>query len=258
MDVNLVFKKAYRQMYRAVQVHGLLGTVRLATEKLRRYNRGLSMSEPSGLSTISTFDIKWNVQTDGNEDLSELQVVDKTNYLLGNRYQPTSPEMFNQILEAYPLPYEECVFIDCGSGKGRVLLLASELPFKRIIGVEFAADLTEIARANVQAYHSPTQKCGQLEAVCMDATIFPFPAEPTILYMANPFEGTVMKRFLEHVENSLKERPRAFFVLYRNPKYSSLWDESKYFQKVSATEKFVIYEGLCERGQFQVPSATGE
>lgn len=244
MDANRILKKAYRQMRRAVQVHGVLGTVRLAAEKLRRYGKGLGTSGLSDLSTVSIFDQQWNVQTDGNEDLSELQVVDKTNYLLGTRYQPTSPEMFTQILEAYPLPYEECIFIDCGSGKGRVLLLASELPFKRIIGVEFASDLAEIARSNIQGYRSPTQECGHLETVCVDATVFPFPEEPTILYMYNPFAGAVMKKFIQHVENSLKEYPRSFFVLYRNPKYSDLWDKSKYFQKVRATERFVIYKGL--------------
>lgn len=244
MGVNLVVKKIYRQMYRAVQVHGFFGTFQLAAEKLRLYGRGGGPSGPAGSPTVSAFDQKWNVQTDGNEDLSELQVIDRTNYLLGNRYQPTAPEMFDQILRAYPLPYEECIFIDCGSGKGRVLLLASELPFRRIIGVEFASDLTEIAETNIHAYHSPTQKCWKLEAVCADATTFPFPAEPTVLYMANPFEGVVMEKFLSHVENSLREHPRPFFVLYRNPKYASFWDKSKHFLKVSATEMFVVYKGV--------------
>lgn len=238
MNIILEFKKVYRQMYRAVQVHGILGTFRLAGEKLCRYAEGGS------LQTISTYDQMWNVQTDGNEDLSELQIVDKTNYLLGNRYQPTAPEMFEKILQAYPVPYEECTFIDCGSGKGRVLLMASELPFKRIIGVEFAEDLTEIAQANIMAYNSPTQKCRQLEAVSMDATIFPFPAEPTVLYIANPFEGSVMKKFLRHVENSLKEHPRRFYVFYRNPKFAGLWDESEFFEKVVDTELFVVYKGI--------------
>lgn len=238
MGVNLLFEKVYRQMYRAVQVHGFFGTFQLAAEKLRR------ASGAAGSPTVSAFDEKWNVQTDGNEDLSELQVIDRTNYLLGNRYQPTAPEMFDKILQAYPLPYEECIFIDCGSGKGRVLLLASELPFRRIIGVEFASDLTKIAETNIKAFHIPTQKCRILEAVCADATIFPFPVEPTVLYMANPFEGVVMEKFLSHVENSLREYPRTFFVLYRNPKYASLWDESKYFLKVSATEEFVVYKSV--------------
>jgi SAM-dependent methyltransferase len=239
MNVAIQLKKVYRQTYRMAYVHGVAGTLRLAIEKL---GRRWGASETPGAPVVSTFDQKWNVQTDGNEDLSELQLVDRTNYLLGNRYQATAPEMFDQILQAHPLPYEDCIFIDCGSGKGRVLLLASELPFRRVIGVEFAMDLTEIAKANIQAYRSPTQKCRHLEALCMDATIYPFPPEPTVLYIANPFEGEVMERFLRHVEDSLREHPRPFFVLYRNPKFADLWDQSQYFVRVASSKPFVIYK----------------
>lgn len=101
MNMNRQLRKAYRQTYRAARVHGVLGTFRLAVEKLRRYGGRSSASGLSNPPTVSTFDQKWNVQTDGNEDLSELQLVDRTNYLLGNRYQATAPEMFEQILQAY-------------------------------------------------------------------------------------------------------------------------------------------------------------
>jgi len=241
MTVKLLLRKAYRQAYRAARVHGILGTLRLAAEWLRRSRGRLSASGVSSQPTVSTFDQILDLQTDGNEDLSELELVDRTNYLLGSRYQATAPETFAEILQAYPLPYRECIFIDCGSGKGRVLLLASELPFRRIIGVEFATDLTDIARANIRAYRSPTQKCHQLETVCMDATLFPFPAEPTVLYIYNPFVGSVMEKFLRHVENSLSEHPRNVFVLYSYPKCASLWDASKYFVKISSSKSFVVY-----------------
>lgn len=238
MSLNPRLRKLYRQTYRAVQVHGVAGTCRLIVEKLRR------RVSPSGSTEASAFDQRWNVQTDGNEDLSELQIADRTNYLLGNRYQATAPEMFDKIMREIPLRYEDYVFIDCGSGKGRVLLLASDLPFRRIIGVEFASDLTNIAKANIHAYQNPSQKCKHLEAVCMDATIFPFPPEPTVLYLANPFEGPVMEKFLRHVEHSLKEHPRSFVVLYRNPKGVAFWDQSRFFTKVKTTDLFVIYENF--------------
>jgi hypothetical protein len=241
MNMTIQFRRVYRQTYRAARVHGVFGTLRLAVEKLRCYSGRSSTSRGASATAVSAFDRTWNVQTDGNEDLSELQLVDRTNYLLGNRYQATAPEMFDRILQACPLPYDECVFIDCGSGKGRVLLMASELPFRRIIGVEFASDLTQIAEANIRAYRSPTQKCGDLEAVCMDATVFPFPAEPTVLYLNNPFEGAVMEKFLRHVEDSLREHPRKFFVLYRNPKCADLWNKSKYFVNVNSTPLFAVY-----------------
>jgi hypothetical protein len=36
-------------------------------------------------------------------------------------------------------------FTDFGSGEGRVLLIAAGLPFRAVVGVEFSAELNEIA-----------------------------------------------------------------------------------------------------------------
>lgn len=41
------------------------------------------------------------------------------------------------------------MFLDLGSGKGRMVLSAARFPFRRIIGVELSNDLTAIARRNV-------------------------------------------------------------------------------------------------------------
>jgi hypothetical protein len=219
------------------------GTVRLAAEKTSRLVGHWSAPRAE---VVSDFDRQWNVDTGGNEDLSELQLIDTTNYLFGNRYQATAPEMFARMLAACPpIRYEDNVFIDCGSGKGRILLLASELPFRRIIGVEFASDLTKTAEANVRAYRSPTQKCHQIEAVCMDATVFQFPNEPTVVFINNPFEGPAMDRFARHVEESLRAHPRPFLLLYRNPTCAKVWDQSPMFARTAADEWFVIYQFIA-------------
>jgi hypothetical protein len=50
--------------------------------------------------------------------------------------------VLRETLAALPIAYDKFAFVDCGSGKGRTLLIASEFPFKFIIGVEFAAEPT--------------------------------------------------------------------------------------------------------------------
>jgi len=47
------------------------------------------------------------------------------------------------VLEKLSINHSEFTFIDFGSGKGRVLFLASEYPYKKIIGVELARMLHE-------------------------------------------------------------------------------------------------------------------
>jgi SAM-dependent methyltransferase len=241
MRIGILVRKAYRRTYRAVRLHGFVGTLRLGVDRLRSFRPGSSHSTSRTAHVASAFDQRWGVKTDGNEDLSELKLVDTTNYLLGAHYEPTAPEIFQEMLSAYPLPYEDSIFIDCGSGKGRVLLLAAELPFRRIIGVDFATDWTEIARANIRAYNSPTQRCRDLEVVCSDATLYDFPVEPTVLYIYNPFAGPDMAKLVRRIEDSLREHPRQFFVLYRNPKFARVWDDSKFFVRLSSSELSVVY-----------------
>src|SRR5579871_4721776 len=91
-------------------------------------------------------------------------------------YQPTEPSAFKEMIETLQenrnLNLEEFAFIDLGSGKGRTLLMASDYPFHRIVGVELLPSLHKIAQENVSRYKSESQRCFALESVCADATSF--------------------------------------------------------------------------------------
>jgi SAM-dependent methyltransferase len=133
-------------------------------------------------------------------------------------YSATSAMTFQSMLARIDLPWKELVFIDLGSGKGRTLLLASELPFRRIVGVEFARELHEVALRNVAIYRSPTQRCSAFDLSCMDAAAYRFPEDHLFLYLANPFGGTlVLPQVLHHLAASLVAHPREVYVLYANP-----------------------------------------
>ena len=67
-------------------------------------------------------------------------------------YQPTEPELFREMMGALPIELERFTFVDIGSGKGRTLLMASEFPFKRIVGVELMEELHRAAEENLRAY----------------------------------------------------------------------------------------------------------
>src|SRR5580700_2365271 len=111
------------------------------------------------------------------------------NRLLGvfhSPYQPTEPALFHEMLAAFTeeshSDFSDFVFIDLGSGKGRTLLMASDYPFRRIVGVELLPALNQIAQDNLNKYRGESQKCFAMESICGDATEFVFPAEPTVLY----------------------------------------------------------------------------
>jgi hypothetical protein len=136
-------------------------------------------------------------------------------------YQPTEAALFHEMLEALReqchCDFRDFIFIDLGSGKGRTLLMASASPFRRIMGVELLPALHQIAEENLRRYRSESQQCFALESICADATEFSFPAEPTVLYLFNPFPEAGLRRVIANMEESLRANPRAVYLLYHNP-----------------------------------------
>jgi len=158
-------------------------------------------------------------------------------------YQPTESALFHEMIEALRhagIDLSEFVFIDLGSGKGRTLLMASDYPFRRIVGVELLPTLDEIAKANLSGYHSESQNCFAIESICGDATEFPFPEEPTVLYLFNPFPEAGMRRVIGNLERSLREHPRAVYVLYHNPLLEHVLEEST-LKKICGTHQYAVY-----------------
>ena len=160
-------------------------------------------------------------------------------------YQPTEPALFHEMLEALQqqshLDFREFTFIDLGSGKGRTLLLASDYPFRRILGIELLPALHQIAQENLQKYSNKSQKCFALESICENATAFAFPAEPTVLYLFNPFPEAGLRRMLANLDRSLRENPRPVYVLYHNPLLENVIGASAAFTKVGGTHQYSVY-----------------
>ena len=69
-------------------------------------------------------------------------------------YQPTEPALFTEMMSSLKINFQEFTFIDMGSGKGRVLLMAADYPFHRIVGVELFPALHRVAQQNLNAYRS--------------------------------------------------------------------------------------------------------
>jgi SAM-dependent methyltransferase len=160
-------------------------------------------------------------------------------------YQPTESALFHEMLEALRerghSDFQDFVFIDLGSGKGRTLLMASDYPFRRIVGVELLPALHRAARDNLKKYRSESQKCFALESICGDATEFSFPVEPTVFYLFNPFPESGLKRMIANLEQSLREHPRAVFVLYHNPLLEHVLSASAGLRKLHSTHQHALY-----------------
>jgi hypothetical protein len=164
-------------------------------------------------------------------------------------YQATEPALFQEMMAALRVDFADFLFIDLGSGKGRTLLMASEYPFRKIIGVELLPELNQIAQENIRKYSSGDQKCQVLESICGDACEFQFPAEPIVLYLFNPVSESGLGRVIGNLERSLMASPRKVVVLYHNPEHEEILTRSAALRRTGGTHQYAIYEaGIGEGG----------
>lgn len=160
-------------------------------------------------------------------------------------YQPTEPSLFHEMLndlrEHAGLNLADFIFIDLGSGKGRTLLMASEYPFRRILGVELLPALQAIAQQNLAQYHSDSQKCFAVESICGDATSFVFPNDPVIVYLFNPFPESGLRRALTNLQASQAQHTRPVYVIYHNPQLEQVIAETTALRKISGTHQYSVF-----------------
>lgn len=166
-----------------------------------------------GEARCRVFDWRHGVRTCGTANLDALTIAGD-NVSHGVFYHPSHPKFLFEVLGALDIDYQQYAFVDLGSGKGRVLLVASEFPFREIVGVEFARELHEIACENIRKYRSASQKCKQVQSRHGDATEFEFPAGPLVLYLANPFGPGVLVPVLRNLQESLASEPRDIILVY--------------------------------------------
>lgn len=120
-------------------------------------------------------------------------------------------------------------FIDIGAGKGKACFYAAkQYDFKKIVGVELSDQLLQIAEFNREKFHA-----SHIAFVQANAAEFVLPPGDNFVFLYNPFDDTVMEKFItaniDHFKkyNSIiayaNDRHRAclteagFMPLYRDP-----------------------------------------
>jgi len=122
--------------------------------------------------------------------------------------------------------------------------MASDYPFRRIIGVELLAELNAIALNNIARYRSDSQQCFAIESHAADASRFAFPDDPTVLYLFNPFPRHVWREVLANLYRSLLAAPRPVYLIYHNPVHQDIVAAEGWLQELARTHQFVIYQAV--------------
>ena len=98
----------------------------------------------------AAFDLRYGTDTWHWVSLEDLEIESK-NKERGILYGGTPSRHLMKILKTESFP-DGSTFVDVGSGKGRVLMVASKFNFKKIVGIEFSSELCDIAIKNLSIY----------------------------------------------------------------------------------------------------------
>jgi len=206
----------------------------------------------------SDFDRTHGVETDGDISewtyLSDLDIA-SPNWIEGHDYCAIEPERFSVTLTTLPIQFENFTFIDFGSGKGRALLMASDFPFRRVVGLEFSRELHEAAERNIRIYQRSPRKCATVESKCVDFLDYPLPPEPSVLFFFDPCADAVFLPLLQKIRRSVEQHPRPLWLIYVAPEgKEKLLDSASFLVKAERNEQYQF----CVYRSSDVVSPTAE
>ncbi len=194
-----------------------------ALRNVRR--RGLAVTAKVAYSYAVDFYFDWRYGTDTHDIVPPSQFEpDLENRGHAVAYQPSKAQPFLKLLDALQLP-RGCTFVDVGSGKGKILLLAARYAghrFRRVVGLEFSSALCEQARRNIDIFRRSHPRLAPIDVIEGDATKCVLEGDENVFFLYNPFDGLILARFLKVIESSWIKHPRRIWLVYSVPMHAEV------------------------------------
>ena len=216
---------------------GIFQTIKQTFTKLQR--DGLARTYRALHSSLYDRWFDWKYDLDTETWVSHDELVKENNLAkYTGHYQANNVLLVRDIFKHLKLPKDE-TFVDLGSGKGRILILAAEYGFKTIKGIELSDSLCTIAKLNLEAYKKKKQIESSITIYNADATTYEFQPTDTILHLYNPFNGIIFEKVIENLKTSIENYPRKMTIIYINPVERRTLESKLKFSK---TEDFIWNE----------------
>lgn len=249
-----------------------MSAIAVFSRVLRWFGRGHPIAERKRASRVDPvddhpFDRRYRVDTAGLFYADQL-VTGHERDAESAGYYATAPSLFCGALAEWMatlpeigLTLSDYAFLDLGCGKGRIVLLASEYPFRQVTGVELHPGLAAIARRNLRlwtARRSAPQgwfrrllrpagsdqenkagwedrgPCGKsllcpkgseppVEVLQGDAFSLPFPSGPLLIFFFNSFERTLIEPLLDRLSREAEGCQQPIDLIYIHPEFGSLF-----------------------------------
>jgi len=147
------------------------------------------------------------LNTQGVTDVQALQGNDV--------YRPFWRKEFFDAIRALDVELTDHLFIDIGSGKGKLLLLASHFPFSGIVGIEYAPALHATAVNNIKQFKN---KAGRPDIISVNANAMTWelPTKPAVYFLYNPFDLKTTQAFFARLDEHVARTAVPTFMIYGN------------------------------------------
>jgi SAM-dependent methyltransferase len=139
-------------------------------------------------------------------------------------YFPTSSRTFDKLMSYVTINPGRDSFVDIGSGKGRVLIMAARRPFRRVYGFEISEQLNRTASRNLERCRA-SLACRDVVIVMGDAAVAAMPDDASVFYLYNPCHGGLLRRIMASIEESAARCPRDITVLFNNIRHYTAMEQ---------------------------------
>jgi precorrin-6B methylase 2 len=158
------------------------------------------------------FDRRHHIETNRQVPRDDLTGMPSRTRRHAGDYSPTNPALFARIVRASRLDPHNFSFVDLGSGKGRVVIMATGYGFRRVVGIEADKVLHEIAETNLT--RAGLKPNANVSAVHGDARTAPLPPGHLFVFMYSPFRGPTFEAVAKRLAELAREPGRAVFIAY--------------------------------------------
>ena len=113
-------------------------------------------------------------------------------------------------------------------------MVASDFPFRSVIGVEISPELVKVAKENAQVIARNLPERTPITVVNANALDYALPEGNLLIFLYNPFGEDVITRFLTNIETALLKRDSSIWVVYTNPVWDHIFDTSSMLSRIYA------------------------
>lgn len=199
------------------------------------------------MSRPSVSALKWLSGLETEKSLGR-RIKHPPNHFDAFQYEPTPYEAL-----AYIKPFlrADDVFVDLGSGMGRVVLyVAGSCKIRKVVGVEIDPELLKIARTRLSNLELRRLILSPVELIEGDAATVNL-GEGTVYFLYNPFGESTLLKVLTNIRLGLATDPRHILIIYANALFAQTIDKMDWLNAVDNVPRLIPFS-LYSKTSFRI------